>query len=246
MNVAEYLKEKMAEKRLHMTLLDPDEQNAEEAAKVASIAEELGTDGIMIGGSTGQSQDLLDETVLAIKEAVSIPVILFPTTASAISPYADAIYFMSLLNSRNIKFIIGEQQRAALPLSKMELETISMAYILVEPGMTVGKIGEADLIKRDDVKRAMGYAKAAEILGMDIIYLEAGSGAPEPVPPDMVRAVKEILNIPLIVGGGIRDSQAAKDAVEAGADIIITGTLVEKEGWEKELAELIQIINLVL
>lgn len=243
MNVAEYLKEKMAEKKLHMTLLDPDEQSAEEAAKVAGIAESLGTDGIMIGGSTGQSQGLLDETVLAIKEAVSIPVILFPTTASAISLHADAIYFMSLLNSRNTKFIIGEQQRAALPLSKMGLETISMAYILVEPGMTVGKIGEADLIKRDDVKRAMGYAKAAEILGMDIIYLEAGSGAPEPVPVEMVRAVKDILNIPLIVGGGIRDSQAAKDAVDAGADIIITGTLVEKEGWERELAALIQTIN---
>ena len=242
MNVTEYLKEKMGEKRLHMTLLDPDEQSAEEAARVAGIAEGLGTDGIMIGGSTGQSQDLLDRTVLAIKEAVSIPVILFPTTASAISPHADAIYFMSLLNSRNIKFIIGEQQRAALSLSNMGLETISMAYILVEPGMTVGEVGEADLIKRDDVKRAMGYAKAAEILGMDIIYLEAGSGAPEPVPYDMVRAVKDILNIPLIVGGGIRDSQVARNTVEAGADIIITGTLVEREGWEKELAELIQAI----
>ena len=243
MKVAEYLKEKMAHKRLHMTLLDPDEQSAEEAARVASIAEELGTDAIMIGGSTGQSQELLDKTVLAINDAVKIPVILFPTTASAISPHADAIYFMSLLNSRNIKFLIGEQQRAALPLSKMGLETISMAYILVEPGMTVGKIGEADLIKRDDAKRAMGYAKAAEILGMDYIYLEAGSGAPEPVPTDMIRAVKDILNIPLIVGGGIRNSQAARDIIQAGADIVITGTLVEKNGWEKELADLIRTIN---
>ncbi|MCK4757138.1 MAG: geranylgeranylglyceryl/heptaprenylglyceryl phosphate synthase [Thermoplasmata archaeon] len=243
MNVWEHITEQLRIKKLHMTLIDPDEQSASDAARVAKISEELGTDAIMIGGSTGISQELLDETVIRIKESVSIPVILFPTTASAVSRHADAIYFMSLLNSKNPKFIIGEQQRASVFIGKMGLETISMGYIVIEPGMKVGEIGEVDLIKRNDVGRVMGYAKAAEILGMKLIYLEAGSGAPEPVPSHIIKAAKEGLAVPLIVGGGIRDPDTAKAVVDAGADIIITGTLVEVDGWEKNLSELISKIN---
>ncbi len=243
MNVAEYLKEKLVEKKLHMTLIDPDEQTPEEAARIARISEELGTDSIMIGGSTAIDQEVLDRTVLEINKAVSIPVILFPTTASAISKHADAIYFMSLLNSKNIKFIIGEQQRASMFIEKIGLEALSMGYILIEPGMTVGKVGEADLIKRDDISRALGYAKAGELLGMKFIYLEAGSGSPEHVPLEMIKTVKQNLGIPLIVGGGIRDPETAGSIIAAGADIIITGTLIERDGWEEQLSKLISIIN---
>lgn len=109
------------------------------------------------------------------------------------------------------------------------LEPISMGYVIVEPGMTAGRIGDAELIKRSDLDTAVGYALAAEFLGMRFFYLEAGSGAPTPIPNDMIQAVKKSASIPVIVGGGIRDPKTAQEKAHAGADIIITGTALEKE-----------------
>ncbi|MBP3385625.1 MAG: geranylgeranylglyceryl phosphate synthase family protein [Candidatus Methanomethylophilaceae archaeon] len=111
---------------------------------------------------------------------------------------------------------------------KLGIEAISMGYIVVEPGMKVGKVGQADLIERDRIDKAVGYAMAAEMLGMSLVYLEAGSGADRPVPPEMISAVKASINVPLIVGGGIRTPEAAEAARKAGADIIVTGTFIEQ------------------
>ena len=169
--------------------------------------------------------------------------ILFPTTASAVSLYADAIYFMSLLNSKNPRFLLGEQMKVAALIKKSGLEPISMGYIIVEPGMKAGMVGEAECIGRDDVKSAVGYSVAGELLGMKLIYLEAGSGAPEPVPPNLVVGVKEAIDIPLIVGGGIRRPEHAKAAVQAGADIIVTGTVVEEEGISQAFKDIVQAIK---
>ncbi len=243
MNVLETIITKLQTKKLHMTLLDPDEQEPEAAARIAASAETMGTDAVMLGGSTGVTQELLDETVEKIKEKVSIPVILFPTTASAVSLKADAIYFMCLLNSRNPRFIMGEQMRAAAMVKQCGLEAISMGYIIVEPGMEAGTIGEADVVKRDDVKSAVGYSVAAELLGMNLIYLEAGSGAPEPVPSEMIFAVKEAVDIPILVGGGIRDAEKAGIAVNAGADIIVTGSIVEEHGISARFRDIVKTIN---
>lgn len=237
------LLEKMKGQKLHMTLIDPDKQSPGVAGDMASTAESLGSDAIMIGGSTGVTQEILDATVLEIKENTSIPVILFPTAASAISAHADAIYFMSLLNSRNPKYLIREQMKAAPYLKSTGLDIISMGYILVEPGMKVGEVGEAEVVPRENPDVAVGYAMAAEMLGMRLIYLEAGSGAPQPVPPRMVSAVKKKIDVPLIVGGGIRSAEAASAAVLAGADVIVTGTLVEQDGWKEKLSDLISAIK---
>jgi phosphoglycerol geranylgeranyltransferase len=132
-----------------------------------------------------------------------------------------------MLNSKEIKYIIGEQMKASRIIKDMGVETIPMGYVIVEPGMKVGEMGGAEPVKRDDVKTAIGYALAAEFFGMNLFYLEAGSGAPEPVPTEMIKAVKEKLSIPLIVGGGIRDKKTASEISEAGADIVVTGTIVE-------------------
>jgi len=194
---------------------------------MSSEAAAAGTDAIMIGGSTGVTQDKVDETILAVKEAAKLPVILFPANAANLSPHADALYFMSLLNSRDPRLIIGEQRLAAPIVRSWGLETIPMAYLVIEPGMRAGQVGNADLISRKSPIVAIQYALAAQMLGMKLVYLEAGSGAPEPVPDKLVRAVREAIDIPVAVGGGIRTPEAARAIARAGADIVVTGTIVE-------------------
>jgi phosphoglycerol geranylgeranyltransferase len=195
---------------------------------LARAAQDAGSHAIMVGGSTGLSNRLVDETVGAIKKQVNLPVILFPPGAQGISPRADAVFWMSMLNSRNRRYIIEEQRKGAMWVKRLGLEPIAMAYLVVEPGGKVGEVGEAELIRRDDPNTAIEYALAAQYFGMDLVYLEAGSGAADPVPVEMVQAVKSEIDIPLIVGGGIRDVDAARRLIEAGADIIVTGTLIER------------------
>ncbi len=213
---------------LHMTLLDPAKQTPKEAGKIAAAVGKAGSDALMIGGSTGVNERNLDQTVIAVKESTGIPVILFPSGAGSLSRHADAVYFMSMLNSQDARFLIGEQVKGAQVVKKLGLEPISMGYIIVEPGMEVGRVGRAQCIRRDDLAGAVGYALAGEYLGMRLIYLEAGSGSPTPVPPKMIRCVKDQLGVPLIAGGGIRTPAHARAAVEAGADIVVTGTMVEE------------------
>ncbi len=212
---------------MHFTLLDPDKQPPMQAARMAMAAEAARSDAIMVGGSTGYTREQLDRTARAVKGACSLPTILFPTSSGLLTPHIDAIFFMSLLNSRNPDFIIREHARAAPFLRRTTVETIAMGYLIVEPGMRAGEVGQADPVPRDRPDIAVGYALAAEMLGMRLVYLEAGSGALRPVPGAMVRAVAAELGIPLIVGGGITTGRRAAAAVKAGADIIVTGTMVE-------------------
>jgi phosphoglycerol geranylgeranyltransferase len=235
MKVLEYLESDT----VHLTLLDPDKQAPDEAGKIALAASNGGTDGIMVGGSQRISQENLDATVKSIKDNTNLPVILFPGGVSGISKHADAIFFMSMLNSRNPYFITGAQAQGAPIVKAVGIELISMGYIVVEPGGAVGKVGEAELVPRDKPEVALGYALAAQYLGMKLIYLEAGSGADSHVPVEMISAVRDAIDVPLIVGGGIRTGEDAKAVKEAGADIIVTGTIVEQtadvEGKIKEI-----------
>jgi phosphoglycerol geranylgeranyltransferase len=243
-NVKAYIKERLRDgKALHMTLIDPAKQDCSHAGSIAAAAERAGTDAIMVGGSTGVTQENLDETILSIKGKVKVPVIYFPSGAHAISRHADAIYFMSMLNSRNRKMIICEQVAAAPIVARMGLETMAMGYVIVEPGMKVGEVGEADVVRRNDFQTAVAYGLAAQFMGMDLVYYEAGSGAPEPVPADMVAAVKKNLRIPVVVGGGIRTPEQAETIRKAGADIIVTGTVVELGGFASKLESIIQAIK---
>src|SRR6266480_2750913 len=242
-NVYESILERRRKGPLHMTLLDPDKQAPAEAAALSSEAAAVGTDAIMVGGSTGVTQNQVDATVLAIKEAAKVPVILFPASAANLSPQADALYFMSLLNSRDPRLIIGEQRLAAPVVRAWGLETIPMAYLVVEPGMRAGEVGDAELISRKNPTVAVQYALAAQLLGMKLVYLEAGSGAPEPVPDRLIHAVREAIEIPLVVGGGIRTPGAAKAAIRAGADIVVTGTIVEVAREGDALRRIIETVK---
>jgi phosphoglycerol geranylgeranyltransferase len=247
MSVEERLN-KIVEKEgaVHLTLIDPDSQSPELAGKIAGEAYLGGTDAIMVGGSTGATGTTVEKTVQAIKSACDLPVILFPGNAGGLAPGADAVFFMSLLNSRDVNYITTNQAIGAPIVYKQGIEPISMAYIVIEPGGAAGWVGDARLIPRNRPKLAVAYSLAAKYLGMHYIYLEAGSGADKPVPVEMVAAVKKAVGekTKIIVGGGIRDGITAKERVKAGADMIVTGTIVEQvddvKGKIEEIAEAIK------
>jgi phosphoglycerol geranylgeranyltransferase len=244
MTIAERIIKLSKKKKLHFALLDPDKQTPTVAGKIAQTVTDAGSSAIMVGGSTLLSQKQVDETVQAIKKNSGLPIILFPSGAKFLSKYADAVFFMSLLNSNNLGYVIREHVKGAPFVKYSGLEPISMGYVIVEPGMTAGRIGQADLIKRDDPKTAVGYALASEYLGMKFFYIEAGSGAPIPVSNEMIQAVKSNTSIPLLVGGGIRSPGIAKEKVQAGADIIITGTAIEKDrNFKATLLDIIAAIE---
>jgi phosphoglycerol geranylgeranyltransferase len=244
MTIGDLLVKRAQKKKLHFALLDPDKQTPKAAGQIAQTVTAAGSSAIMVGGSTLLSQKQVDETVQAIKKHTDLPVILFPSGAKFLSKYADAVFFMSLLNSKNLDYVIREHVKGAPFVKHSGLEPISMGYVIVEPGMTAGRIGEADLIQQDDVETAVGYALAAEYLGMKLFYLEAGSGAPTPVPNEMITAVKKQATIPLLVGGGIRDAKTAREKAQAGADIIITGTALENDtNLGKTLTEIIEALE---
>ena len=229
MTVMQNLRDMMAERgTLHMALIDPDKQSPEKAAEIAKKMLAAGSDAVLIGGSTGVTSENLSATAKAIKEATGLMVILFPGSAEALSTDIDALLYMSMLNSTDLRFVIGAQVYAAPIVKKLGIETIPMGYVIVEPGMKVGEVGKAIPVKKDDLKTAVAYALTTQMLGMDLVYFEAGSGADTPVSPDMIRAVKNAVDIPVIIGGGIRTPEAAAAACEAGADIIVTGTLLEQ------------------
>lgn len=213
---------------VHLTLIDPASQAPQRAAEIAEAAVAGGTDAIMIGGSTGAAGYVLDTTVQSVKEKTDVPVILFPGNAGGVSAHADAVFFMSLLNSRDVNYITTNQAMGAPLVYRWGIEPISMAYLIVEPGGTVGWVGDARLLPRKKPELAVAYALAGKYLGMHYVYLEAGSGADSPIPPEMIRAVKKAIGEnKLIVGGGIRDKNSAARCAAAGADMIVTGTAVE-------------------
>lgn len=228
MTVKQYLLDRISEGTLHVALIDPDKQSAEQAGRMAVMMKEAGTDAVFIGGSTGVTTQNLSDTAKAIKEMSGLKTFHFPGSAEALSTDVDALLYMSMMNSTNLRWVMGAQVYAAPIIKKLGIETISMGYVIVEPGMKVGEVGMANLVKRDDIKQAVAYAIACEMYGMDLVYFEAGSGADRPVPPEMIAAIRKAVDIPLIIGGGIRTPEAAQAAREAGADIIVTGTLIEQ------------------
>jgi phosphoglycerol geranylgeranyltransferase len=169
-----------------------------------------------------------------MKARVKVPIILFPNNISGVSRYADAIWFMSLLNSRSTYYIIDVQALTAHLIRRYGIEALPLGYIIIGDGGAAGFVGQARGIPYDHPELALGYSLAAETLGIRFVYLEAGSGAKAPVPLEMIKLVKKHISVPLVVGGGIRDGQAAKAAVKAGADIIVTGTLVEETSKVRE------------
>ena len=243
--VEQYLKDRISEQGcIHFTLLDPDKSSGYDCADIAREAEKGGTTAIMVGGSTLASSQDLDDAIQRIKKEVKVPVILFPNGPMGVSGYADAIWFMSLLNSQNPYYIIDVQMLSAPLVKRYGLEAIPMGYVICGEGCVAGYVGHARPISYRHPKLAVGYSLAAETLGMRFVYLEAGSGAQEPIPPAMITAVKKHVSVPVITGGGIRDPKAALAAKNAGADAIVTGNMVEEESLvRKKINEIVSAIR---
>lgn len=228
--VEKYIKDALEERgAIHMVLIDPARMGGREAREVAKVAEEAGTAAVMVGGSVGVSEYMVDEVVKAVKEVSGLPVILFPGTPTNLSRYADAVWFLSVLNSTNPYFIVLGQVQGAPVVKRYGLEAIPLAYLVMGTGGTVGFITQARLIPFDRPEIAVAYALAAQYMGFRFLYLEGGSGS-EPIPPHIIRIVDENVDIPIVTGGGIRTPELARAAVEAGADIVVTGTVIEEGG----------------
>ncbi|HTT35600.1 MAG TPA: geranylgeranylglyceryl/heptaprenylglyceryl phosphate synthase [Thermoplasmata archaeon] len=225
--VLDYLTERLRGGPLHFTLIDPEKSPGEIAGRIARDAVAAGSDLILLGGSTGISPGGIGDAAAAVKASVPVPVVIFPEGPSSLTPKADAVLFMSLLNSRNLDLVIRVHARAAPAIRAMGIEPIPMGYLVIAPGMRVGEVGAVDAVPRDDPALAEGYALAAQYLGMRMVYLEAGSGAPSPIPSAMVERVARAIEIPLIVGGGIRSPADARMLLGAGARVLVTGTIAE-------------------
>ncbi len=214
----------------YFVLLDPDKRSIEGVIQSVKLYEESGVDAILIGGSILFTTEF-DEMVKSVKESVNIPVILFPGSGSQLSRYADAVLFMSLISGRNPHYLIGEQVLSAPIVRELGLEPISTGYMLIESGKmtTVEFMSSTRPLPRDKPEIAVAHALAAEYLGMKMIYLEGGSGAELSVPKEIIHAVSQAVSIPIIVGGGIRKAEAAREKVEAGASFIVTGNILEEK-----------------
>ena len=238
--VEKYLLEKIdKEVTIHMTLVDPEKVTQSSASRIAKDAEACGTAAIMVGGSTSVSSSHLDKVTKALKESVKIPIILFPNNITGITRNADAIWFMSLLNSSDPYFLMGAQVLGAPIIKKFGLESIPLGYIIVGEGGAASVVGKAVPIPYNKPELTAAHALAAEYFGMRFVYLEAGSGVGTPVPADMVRAVKTVTDLPIIVGGGIRTGEQVKEIVKAGASIIVTGNVLEENKGKNKITELL-------
>ena len=215
-------------KGVFMGLIDPDKQTPEHAVDLAKIMCEGGADIVMLGGSIGAQGPVLHKTARLIKENINIPLHIFPGNVSNITQHADSIYFMSMLNSKNPYWISVAQSLGAPVIKQNNLEPIPTAYLIFEPGETVGKVGEANLLPRNKPDLAIAYSLAAQFLGMRFIILESGSGAPEPVSEDIVTAIRKYTDLNIVVAGGVKTPEQARSLIQAGANCIHIGTKIEQ------------------
>ncbi|MCK4956992.1 MAG: geranylgeranylglyceryl/heptaprenylglyceryl phosphate synthase [Candidatus Cloacimonetes bacterium] len=229
MNVYNKLIEMSKNRANYFCLIDPDGMTSEETGKFAKICQENGADGILVGGSIMIENDF-DANLKAIKANVDIPVFIFPGIFNFVSPHADAILLLSVISSRNPQMLIGEQVRAAPLIKHYGLESIGTGYMLIESGQTtsVNYMSNSLPIPHDKDDIALATALAGQYLGMKIIYMDAGSGAKYPISDSMIHKLKQNLELPIIVGGGIKTPEIAKQKALAGADFIVTGNILEK------------------
>jgi putative glycerol-1-phosphate prenyltransferase len=231
----------------YLILLDPDKIHNGRVKEFIECSEKSGVDGFLIGSSLMLNNDF-EEFVCLVKSTARLPAIIFPGAIDQLSPMADAILYISVISGRNAEHLIGKHILSAPLIKKSGIEPISTGYILVESGTstTAQYMSGSFPIPRNKPEIAAATALAAEYMGMKFIYLEAGSGAEQTVPNEMVKAVSSYCSIPVIVGGGIKSPKEAADKVKNGAKIIVTGNFFENEknwGLIKDFADSVHNIK---
>lgn len=234
----------ISRKKLLAILVDPDQAESQHLQKIVELSAGK-ADCFLVGGSL-LTHGNIDETAAFLKKASDIPVVIFPGSPSQISENADAILFLSLLSGRNPETLIGQQVMAAPFLKKSKLEIISTAYLLIDSGSqtTASYISNSTPIPSNKPGIAVSTAIAGELLGFNLIYMDAGSGAKNPISAEMIQEVKSNIDIPLIIGGGLNSRGKVKSALDAGADMIVVGSAFEENpNFILEAAEIIESFN---
>lgn len=248
MNVYQSLLEKKkAGRKAFAVLIDPDKVTVSSLASLVQSANQSKVDYLLVGGSLVVS-DHLDECIEQIKKESAIPVILFPGSPSQISKHADALLYLSLISGRNPELLIGQHVISAPFVKKSGLEIISTGYMVIDGGAptTVSYISGAAPIPADKAEIALCTAMAGEMLGKKLIYMDAGSGAKKPITEEMISMVAKNIDVPLVIGGGIRDAEKAYLNCKAGADVIVVGNAIEKQpSLLEEMAAAIHGVSLV-
>lgn len=213
-----------------LALLDPDRIDRDRLDWIVDQISGSGIKGILVGTSILFSPDF-DDFLIRVKARSRVPTILFPAGAYQLSPHADAIFFLTLVSGRNPELLIGEQVRAAPLIFRYRLEVIPVGYILLESGSTtaVEFMSSTRPIPQEKPELVVAHALAAQYLGVKFVYLEAGSGAKFGVSPELIKLVRSHLQIPLIVGGGVRSSDDVRCCVAAGADLVVVGSAFESD-----------------
>ena len=212
-------------------LVDPDKMNSRhELEPLLKKVKILSPDFILVGGSTVSSEDF-ENCIRIVKEEVKIPVLLFPGSSNQVSGLADGILFLSLISGRNPDYLIGHQVESAPIIKRLNIETIPTGYLLIDGGKTssVAYVSQTTPIPEDQTSIAVNTAIAGEMLGLKAIFLDAGSGAKNPVSSKMIAAVKQQTSLPVIVGGGIKTIHQINAALGAGADLVVIGNKVEED-----------------
>ncbi|HSD63294.1 MAG TPA: geranylgeranylglyceryl/heptaprenylglyceryl phosphate synthase [Ignavibacteriaceae bacterium] len=229
----------------YLVLIDPDNTDNKKLERFVKHCSNSGVDGFLVGGSL-LFKGNIDSCIRIIKEFSTLPVIIFPGDVNQIYDSADAILFLSVISGRNPEHLIGKQVLAAPLIKKTGIEPLSTGYILIQSGeITTAQYMDGSLpVPANKPEIAVSTALAGEYLGMKLIYLEAGSGAQNTVPDEMVKAVAEACTVPVVVGGGIRNPETARSKVKNGAKIIVTGNFFENEtNWDliRDFAQAVHI-----
>jgi len=236
-----------SERAAYICLIDPDRAPLQQTVRLAELCDENGADVLLVGGSL-MLRNRFHETLAAIKQSVQAPVVIFPGIYDFVSPHADAIFLLSMISSRNPQMLIGEHVRAASAIKAHDLESIGTGYMLVDAGhiTSVQYMSNSLPIPADKPDIAVAHALAAQYLGMRLVYMDAGSGAQAPIRDDMIGAVRQAIEVPLVIGGGIRTPEVAAAKARAGADFIVTGTVLEEHGdagLVREIAAAVQSVR---
>ena len=237
----------LAKKRAnYFCLLDPDELQADQIQDFAKMCEVNGADGLLVGGSI-MVNNKFQTNLKLIKESVNIPVLIFPGIFDFVSPHADALLLLSVVTSRNPQMLIGEQVRAAPLIKHYGLEAIGTAYMIIESGnsTSVQFMSGSLPLPRTKNDLAVAHALAGQYLGMKMIYMDAGSGAKYAATDEMVAAVRKNVELPIILGGGIKSPEVAMQKAKAGADFIVTGNVLEDNPDPKLIQDFADAIHSV-
>lgn len=241
----ELINKKSQEKKSFAVLIDPDKIEKGSLNKLIALGHASNVDYWLVGGSLVVS-NRLDEIVLQLKTHSQIPVVLFPGSPSQISRHADALLYLSLISGRNAELLIGQHVLSAPFIKQSGLEVLSTGYMVIDGGAptTVSYISNATPIPSNKNEIAFCTALAGEMLGMKLIYMDAGSGAQRPIETAMIKAVADQINVPLIIGGGITTPEKAVANCKAGADLIVVGNAIEKDpSLIQEISDAIHALN---